>query len=189
MLIPLQTVFFFFFLLLQFIKNLCKKWRLLQSHMVLCRGWPTFIPTIWSTGEFLLLCLIRGFCKHYISYIPLKHTCSLSLSGTWRQVIFCWLSLGWSNWPTSALPPSPHPPTPLWERHIGKWKLKELFACFLNIEMTKMLTLWRVASRAWNGIDSWIPAGIFKCIAAVISSGFVHHLLLFWCYLCRWETT
>lgn len=40
-----------FFPPLQFIKNLYKKLRLQPSHTVRCRGWPTFIPTIWSTGE------------------------------------------------------------------------------------------------------------------------------------------
>lgn len=121
---------------LQFIKNLYKKLRLLPSHMVLCRGWPTFIPIIWSTGEwgpqstvyFILwyLSILGSNCKHYIS--PLIHMlwCSLSLSGMWKLATSCWLSLAKSNWQILALPPLPHLPTLLWERHIGKWNLYEV---------------------------------------------------------------
>lgn len=41
------------------------------------------------------------------------------LIGMWRQVTFCWLSQGRSNWQTLALPLLLHLPTPSWERHIG----------------------------------------------------------------------
>lgn len=41
-------------------------------------------------------------------------------SEMWKLVTSCWLSWVRSNWLTSALPPLPHLPTPLWEHLTGQ---------------------------------------------------------------------
>ena len=43
----------------------------------------------------------------------------LSPTETSRQGMSCWRNQARWNWPILALRPSPHQPTPLWERHIG----------------------------------------------------------------------
>lgn len=53
------------------------------------------------------------------SYLDLE-TPFFFVSEMWRLVTSCWRSQVWSNWQILARPPSPHLPTLLWERHIGK---------------------------------------------------------------------
>lgn len=78
---------------------------------------------------------------------------SFLFSGMSRQVTFCWQSLGRSNWPTLAPPPSPHLPTPLWGRHIGKWKQTEFKICESCSAHRCQKCIWSWASRAeWNFI-------------------------------------
>lgn len=85
---------------------------------------------------------------------------SFLFPGMWRQVTFCWQSLGRSNWLTLAPPPLPHLPTPLWGRHIGKWKQTEFKICRYVTDVKVQKNLWSVC-----GLGRTVRNGISLCNA------------------------
>lgn len=78
------------------------------------------------------ICIIDPLnCFSWLLCLYVLFTCSLCSSPSphpemWKLVTSCWLSWVRLNWPTLALPPLPHLPTPLWEHLTGQYTQEDI---------------------------------------------------------------